>query len=98
VSELVSVLHGKWMFPIFVELKKGDSTFGALKKKLAPITNKVLTQHLRKAVNAGCVEQTAVGYVLLPKGEKVVRALRLFAKESECKACTGNAICLSTSS
>ncbi|MBI4150771.1 helix-turn-helix transcriptional regulator [Candidatus Woesearchaeota archaeon] len=98
VSELVPVLNGKWMFKLFVMLTQRDATFGQLKGALVPITNKVLTQHLQKAVKAGCVEKTAEGYALTAQGAKVVHSLRELAREFECKDCKGVSVCLSTSS
>jgi DNA-binding HxlR family transcriptional regulator len=51
VEFAISLIEGKWKVPILRQLQGGPIHLGELKRRLAPISKKVLNQHLRQMVN-----------------------------------------------
>jgi DNA-binding HxlR family transcriptional regulator len=48
VQFAITLLEGKWRVPILRELQSGPIHFGELKRRLSPVSKKVLNQHLRQ--------------------------------------------------
>jgi DNA-binding HxlR family transcriptional regulator len=58
VEFAISLIEGKWKVPILRQLQGGPIHLGELKRRLAPISKKVLNQHLRQMVNHGLIIRT----------------------------------------
>lgn len=54
----LDVLGGKWKIFILSQLAQGMQRFGALKKAIPGVTQKMLTQQLRELEDAGLVRRT----------------------------------------
>lgn len=52
------LIEGKWKVPILCQLQTGPMHLGELKRRLSPISKKVLNQHLRQMVNHGLIIRT----------------------------------------
>jgi DNA-binding HxlR family transcriptional regulator len=50
VQFAITLLEGKWRVPILLQLQSGPIHFGELKRRLSPVSKKVLNQHLRQMV------------------------------------------------
>lgn len=55
VQFVITLLEGKWRVSILRELQSGPVHFGELKRRLSPVSKKVLNQHLRQMVRDGLV-------------------------------------------
>lgn len=60
VQFAITLLEGKWRVPILRQLQSGPIHFGELKRRLSPVSKKVLNQHLRQMVSDGLVVRTDV--------------------------------------
>lgn len=60
VQFAITLLEGKWRVPILRQLQNAPIHFGELKRRLSPISKKVLNQHLRQMVRDGLIVRTDV--------------------------------------
>lgn len=58
VQFAISLIEGKWKVPILRQLQGGPIHLGELKRRLAPISKKVLNQHLKQMVGRGLIART----------------------------------------
>ena len=79
VQATVNVLSGKWKVQILWHLSFGPKRFAELRKKLKPISEKVLAGQLRQLVEDGVLDRQAassvppqVTYSLNAEGRKLV--------------------------
>jgi len=85
VEATLDLIDGKWKAIILYHLLKGTLRFNELRRRLAKITQRMLTRQLRELEEVGLVSRTVfaevpprVEYALTPDGkslEPVVRAL-----------------------
>jgi len=54
----MTLIEGKWKVPILCQLQTGPMHLGELKRRLSPISKKVLNQHLRQMVKHGLIIRT----------------------------------------
>jgi DNA-binding HxlR family transcriptional regulator len=54
----MTLIEGKWKVPILCQLQTGPMYLGELKRRLSPISKKVLNQHLRQMVKHGLIIRT----------------------------------------
>lgn len=80
-SVLVRVT-GKWQVLILMTLTEGPHRFGALKRRIGDVTQRVLTENLRTLEREGHVTRTvfvgppvAVSYQLAPSGQELAALL-----------------------
>ena len=78
----IDVVGGKWKPLVLWALSGGERRFGALRRELPGISEKVLTQQLRELERDGIVRRVVhaqvppkVEYSLTPLGESLDRAL-----------------------
>ncbi|MGX7825597.1 winged helix-turn-helix transcriptional regulator [Actinokineospora sp. 24-640] len=78
----LDVVDGKWKAVILWALSQGPARFGELRRRVGPITEKVLTDHLRRMQSDGLLTRTAhpespprVVYTLTPLGTSLNTAL-----------------------
>jgi DNA-binding HxlR family transcriptional regulator len=84
----ITLLEGKWRVPILRQLQSGPIHFGELKRRLSPVSKKVLNQHLRQMLGDGLVlridvagNMPRVEYSLSdPLGHAVVELLQTVAE------------------
>jgi len=84
----ITLVEGKWRVPILRHLQGGPLHFGELKRRLSPVSKKVLNQHLRLMVTDGLIVRTdyagkvpRVEYSLTnPRGHAVLRLLEMVAE------------------
>lgn len=87
VGFAISLIEGKWKVPILRQLQSGPIHLGELKRRLVPISKKVLNQHLKQMVGRGLIVRTEypgkmprVEYALAnPLGYAVLDLLRAVA-------------------
>ncbi|PAP76060.1 winged helix-turn-helix transcriptional regulator [Rubrivirga marina] len=90
VTATVAVVGGKWKIPILWHLAGGPRHFGALRRAVVGVSEKMLSQQLRALEADGLVSRTAhtradggvprrVDYTLTPKGDALVPALGALA-------------------
>ena len=79
VRNVLSKVTGKWQILIVLALEDGALRFGALKRTLGDITQRVLTENLRSLERDGYLTRTvdpgppvAVSYALTPLGEELL--------------------------
>ncbi|MEM8837244.1 MAG: helix-turn-helix domain-containing protein [Pseudomonadota bacterium] len=79
IRAILSKVTGKWQIVILLTLDKGPQRFGALKRSIGDITQRVLTENLRALQRDGYLSRTvyegppvAVSYALTPRGESLV--------------------------
>jgi DNA-binding HxlR family transcriptional regulator len=53
----LGIIGGKWKLLILRELLNGISRFGALRRRLSGVSEKVLSQHLRELETDGIIER-----------------------------------------
>ena len=85
VEATLDLIDGKWKAIILYHLLKGTLRFNELRRRLAKITQRMLTRQLRELEEVGLVSRTVfaevpprVEYALTPDGkslEPVIRAL-----------------------
>jgi DNA-binding HxlR family transcriptional regulator len=51
----ITLVEGKWRVPILRHLQNGPLHFGELKRRLSPVSKKVLNQHLRQMRTDGLI-------------------------------------------
>jgi DNA-binding HxlR family transcriptional regulator len=78
----MDLVGGKWKMAVLWQLRERPVRFGELKRRLAGVTQKMLTQQLRELEELGLVTRTVhmvvppkVEYSLAPEGEKLVPVL-----------------------
>jgi DNA-binding HxlR family transcriptional regulator len=83
VRQVLSQVTGKWQMLIVMALEDGGLRFGALKRTLGDITQRVLTENLRKMERDGYLTRTvdagppvAVSYALTPLGGELLVHLK----------------------
>jgi DNA-binding HxlR family transcriptional regulator len=76
VEAALDVIGGKWKVLIMCWLKEGVYRFGQLRRKIAGVSERMLTQQLRELERDGVVERTVhaevppkVEYALTPFGD-----------------------------
>ena len=99
VRQVLSQVMGKWQMLIVLSLEDGALRFGALKRVMGDITQRVLMENLRKMERDGHLTCTvdpgppvAVSYALTPLGREPLvhlKALTLWAAGRHA-AVTGN--------
>lgn len=82
IRQILVKITGKWSLLIFLTLEDGALRFGALKRAIGDVTQRVLTENLRTLEREGYVTRTvdpgppvAVSYDLTPMGRDVLRHL-----------------------
>jgi DNA-binding HxlR family transcriptional regulator len=60
VQFAITLLEGKWRVPVLRQLRSGPLHFGEIKRRLSPVSKKVLNQHLRQMVRDGLLVRTDV--------------------------------------
>ncbi|MEE2037990.1 helix-turn-helix domain-containing protein [Nocardiopsis sp. CT-R113] len=88
---VLSLLSNKWLCLVVGVLSSGPARFGALRRRLDGITQKMLTQTLREMERAGLVDRRVypttpprVEYSLTPLGaelETLMGAIRVWSEE-----------------
>ena len=88
---VLSLLSNKWLCLVVGVLSSGPARFGALRRRLDGITQKMLTQTLREMERAGLVDRRVypttpprVEYSLTPLGaelEALTGAIRVWSEE-----------------
>lgn len=83
VRSVLATVTGKWQSLLILALEDGDLRFSALKRLLGDISQRVLTENLRKLERDGYVTRTvdpgppiAVSYGLTPMGRSVLDMLK----------------------
>lgn len=78
----LSIMGGKWKPLILFHVAQGPTRFGALRRRVAGISEKVLIQQLRELVEAGVLVRhdyrevpPRVDYAVTPFGHTLVAAL-----------------------
>lgn len=61
VQFVLSLVEGKWRVPILRQLQHGPVRLGALRRRLSPVSKKVLNQHLRQMAKDGLIVRTNLG-------------------------------------
>lgn len=90
IRRAITLVHGKWKIAILCELQDGPVRVGELKRRMSPISKKVLNQHLRRMEKDGLLIRTEfsahvphVQYSLTnPLGTSVVRLLQTMVQWS----------------
>lgn len=88
IEKALEVLDGKWTFLILRDLFEGTKRFGELRKSLAGVSPKTLTDRLKHLEQKGILVRTAyatipptVEYALTEKGQSlkpIVKAMKLW--------------------
>ncbi|MCY4333736.1 MAG: helix-turn-helix domain-containing protein [Litoreibacter sp.] len=83
VRQVLCKVTGKWQVLIILELEEGALRFGALKRAIGDVTQRVLTQNLRGLERDGYITRSvdpgppvAVHYQLTARGEGLMRQLK----------------------
>lgn len=90
VQLAIALVEGKWRVPILRQLQNGSVRLGELRRRLSPVSKKVLNQHLRQMEKDGLIVRTSLGgkvphveYSLAnPLGCAVLSLLQVMAKWS----------------
>lgn len=76
IAATLAVVGGKWKPMILYLISTGENRFGKLRRGIAGVSRKVLTQHLRELEADGLIKRTEypevpprVEYHLTPKGD-----------------------------
>jgi DNA-binding HxlR family transcriptional regulator len=88
VQVAIALVEGKWRVPILRQLQNGTVRLGELRRKLSPVSKKVLNQHLRQMAIDGLVVRTdipgrvpQVEYSLaIPLGYEVLNLLQVVSE------------------
>lgn len=85
IRQVLSQVTGKWQMLIVLALEDGGLRFGALKRTVGDITQRVLTENLRKLERDGYLTRTvdagppvSVTYALTETGEELMEHLKTF--------------------
>ena len=91
IEKALDVLGGKWTFLIIRDLQTGKKRFGELRKSLAGVSPKTLSERLKELEEKGVVTRTAyatipptVEYALTEKGESlhpIIKAMKLWGSQ-----------------
>lgn len=83
IRQVLSQVTGKWQMLIALSLEDGGLRFGALKRTLGDVTQRVLTENLRKMERDGYLIRTvdpgppvAVSYALSDLGRELLQHLK----------------------
>ena len=83
IRQILVKITGKWSLLIFLTLEDQAMRFGALKRAIGDVTQRVLTENLRTLERDGFLTRTvspgppvAVSYDLTPMGRDVLTHLR----------------------
>ena len=83
IRSVLSNVTGKWRMIIVLALEDGPMRFGAIKRCIGDVTQRVLTENLRALQRDGYLTRTvdpgppvAVSYALTPLGESLVVTLK----------------------
>ena len=83
IRNVLAYINGKWQVLILLSLEDGPLRFGALKRTVGDITQRVLTENLRSLERDGYLTRTvdggppvAVSYALTPMGQSLVEQLK----------------------
>ncbi len=83
IRSVLSNVSGKWRIIIVLALEDEPKRFGALKRCIGDVTQRVLTENLRGLERDGYLTRTvdpgppvAVSYALTPLGQDLVEALK----------------------
>ena len=83
IRNVLAYINGKWQVLILLSLEDGPLRFGALKRTVGDITQRVLTENLRSLERDGYLSRTvdggppvAVSYALTPMGQSLVEQLK----------------------
>ena len=83
IRSVLSNVTGKWRMIILLALEDEPKRFGAIKRCIGDITQRVLTENLRALQRDGYLTRTvdpgppiAVSYALTPLGQELVGALK----------------------
>lgn len=58
IRHAITLVQGKWRIAILIQLQDGPVRVGELKRRMRPISKKVLNQHLRRMEKDGLVVRT----------------------------------------
>jgi DNA-binding HxlR family transcriptional regulator len=91
IEKALEVLDGKWTFLILRDLFDGTKRFGELRKSLAGVSPKTLTDRLKHLEQKGILVRTAhatipptVEYTLTEKGQSlrpIVKAMKMWGAQ-----------------
>ncbi len=91
IEKALAVLDGKWTFLILRDLFDGTKRFGELRKSLAGVSPKTLSERLKELEERGILERTAyptipptVEYTLTEKGQSlkpIIKAMKLWGAQ-----------------
>ena len=78
IRQVLSQVTGKWQMLIVLVLEDGALRFGALRRTIGDVTQRVLTENLRKLERDGYITRSvdpgppvAVSYALTPLGQEL---------------------------
>ena len=95
ISSNIQLFGSQWSFFLLVELRKNPASFSQLKKNLKPITGKMLSLALQKAIKASHVQKQDKIYSISNNGIKLFDALKNSIEPTKlCNNCTGNNVCM----
>jgi DNA-binding HxlR family transcriptional regulator len=87
IRQVLSKISGKWQQLVILALEDGALRFGAVKRTVGDITQRVLTENLRTLERDGYVTRTvsagpplAVSYELTPRGQELLHLLKSMAE------------------
>jgi DNA-binding HxlR family transcriptional regulator len=60
IQRAITLVQGKWRIAILCQLQDGSLRVGELRRRMRPISKKVLNQHLRNMEKDGLVVRTEV--------------------------------------
>jgi DNA-binding HxlR family transcriptional regulator len=90
VDLTLSVIGGRWKGLVFWDLRDGAKRYGAIKKSLVTINDKMLSQVLRELEHNGLIERKVfevippkVEYKLTDEGQKLLPIMKLMANWGE---------------
>jgi DNA-binding HxlR family transcriptional regulator len=93
-AAVVQIARSRWTFPLLVELAKGTTSFGRLKKALYPVTSKTLSSCIRNAAGENLIAKNGARYALIERGRQVLDAVRILSSGNPaCKGCPGALVC-----
>ncbi|MFY0311679.1 winged helix-turn-helix transcriptional regulator [Leisingera sp. D0M16] len=83
IRQVLSQVTGKWQMLIVLVLEDGALRFGALRRTIGDVTQRVLTENLRKLERDGYITRSvdpgppvAVSYALTPLGQELLEHMK----------------------
>ncbi|NSY39466.1 helix-turn-helix domain-containing protein [Leisingera sp. ANG59] len=83
IRQVLSQVTGKWQMLIVLVLEDGALRFGALRRTIGDVTQRVLTENLRKLERDGYITRSvdpgppvAVSYALTPLGRELLEHMK----------------------